>query len=121
MQQIKFTGLALIGQYMGVKQRQFTNRNTGEISTVAEAGFSTFLDNGFGGVTEEITLVSLSKAQMADGTMTKLQPYIGKDIIVPVWVRSYPLQGGKAGQNYYLSNDWHTQVVVLEQPQSKAS
>ncbi|WP_337843155.1 DNA-binding protein [Rheinheimera sp.] len=121
MQQIKFTGLALIGTYMGVRQRQITNRATGEVSTIAEAGFSTLLDNGFGGVTEEITMVSLSKAQMVDGTSSKLQPFIGKSIMVPVWVRSYPLQGGKAGQNIYLSNDWHSQVVVLQEPAAKAS
>jgi len=119
--QTSITGLALIGKFEGIRQRQVTNRTTGEVTSFSEAGFTTVVENGFGGSAEELTLVQLTKAQIAEGVGGKLAQYIGKTIAVPVWVRAYPLNGGKAGNNFYLANDWQQHIAVVSQPLAKSA
>lgn len=116
---IKITGQAVIGHFKGVKQRSITNRTTGEISTLLEAGIATYLDDGFGGTTEEIMMVSLSRDQITKGVASKLERFIGKTVILPVWYRAYATKTG-AAMNAYLTNDWEQTIfVVPDQPLQK--
>lgn len=116
---LKISGQALIGVFKGVKQRSITNRTTGEISTILEAGIATYMQDGFGGEKEEIMLVSLSREQISNGTPRKLEMHIGKTVILPVWYRAYATKTG-AAMNAYLTNDWEQTIfVVPDQPLQK--
>lgn len=116
---IKITGQAVIGHFKGVKQRSITNRTTGEISTILEAGVATYLPDGFGGTTENIIMVSLSREQISQGVASKLERFKDKTVILPVWYRAYATRTG-AAMNAYLTNDWEQTIfVVPDQPLAK--
>lgn len=120
-QTIKISGRAIIGVFKGIKSRQITNGKTQETSTIWEAGVATYVDDGFGGVVEEIHLVSLSRDQISSGTPAKLNNFIGKNVIFPVWYRAYATKTG-AAMNAYLTNDWEQTIFVIpDQPLQKVS
>lgn len=114
------TGQAVVGHFKGLKQRSITNRTTGEISTILEAGVATYMNDGFGGVKEEIMMISLSRDQISNGTAAKLQTLTGKTVILPVWYRAYATRTG-AAMNAYLTNDWEQSFFVVPEQQQKAS
>lgn len=117
----KITGRAIIGTFKGIKSRSITNGKTQETSTIWEAGVATYIDDGFGGSVEEIHMVSLSRDQISTGTPAKLNNFIGKSVILPVWYRAYATKTG-AAMNAYLTNDWEQTIFVIpEQPLSKVS
>lgn len=120
MEQIKIQGHCIIGICKGVSSRTWTNRTTGEVMTFTELGIGIDSVDQFGYSQEQLVLVTLTKAQIADGTVTKIQALKDKRVAFPVWCRAFNTKNG-GDMSIYLTNDWHDKKVELPAPLKAAS
>lgn len=110
----------MTGICKGISQRNITNKNTGEISTITELGLAEIRKDEFGDLKELVTKVQISKSLVAKGAPGKLIQFKGQRIIVPVWHSAFNSKNGP-DYNNFLSNDWENNFVVYPTEIDKAS
>lgn len=120
MENIEIQGQCIIGICKGISQRSMTNRKTGEIMTFTELGIAVDTVDNFGYAQEHTITVSLTKGQISDGAVAKLQALKDKRVAFPVWYRAFTKKDG-ADISIYLTNDWDKTHALLGNAPLKAA
>ena len=116
----KLDGKIIIGTCKGVNQRNFTNRTTGEVMVFTELGLATTTVDSFGYVQEVTEIITISKALIDSGAVSKLNALKDKRLILPVWYRAYKTQKG-ADVTTYLASDWEQNYIEIANQLKAAS
>ncbi|ROQ27583.1 DNA-binding protein [Gallaecimonas pentaromativorans] len=108
------SGYNLVGNFLGTKQEQKVNTQTGEVKSWFEIGVQVQVSDGFGGFAERTITVRIPHSKAKDGVSYYAQ-FLQKQVAVPVFMS--PWSNGK-GMTVFLADG---PITVLSAPNSKAA
>lgn len=94
----------IVGKCIGTRQKEQIDKKTGEVKKTWLVGINVQKEGGFQGEVETFS-IKVNESQAKEGILQLYKQLENKDLMVPVKVFPYGMDGGRAGISYSLSGD----------------